>query len=113
MHFVQPMHSSGTIRATRRGPSTPHAVSRGTTGRPVAEASAAMPAAPPGGQRSIGAASSAIAAAYGRQPAWPHFVHWVWGSSASIASTRASSRPAGRRVASKGEGEGGFRRARG
>jgi hypothetical protein len=34
-----------------------------------------MPAAPPGGQRSIDAPSRTIAVAYGRQPPWPHFVH--------------------------------------
>ena len=63
MHFVHPMHSSGTIRATRRGASTPHAGSSGTAGRPVAAASSAIPAAPPGGHLSIGAPSRTIAVA--------------------------------------------------
>jgi hypothetical protein len=63
MHFVQPMHSSATIRAIRRGASVPQAGSSPTTGRPVAAASSAMPATPPGGQRSIGAPSRTIAVA--------------------------------------------------
>jgi hypothetical protein len=118
MHFVQPMHSSATIRATRRGASTPQAGSSGTTGRPVAAESSAMPAAPPGGQRSIGAPSRTIAVAYGRQPPWPHFVHWVWGSSASIASTRVSAASSSRDDAAlegsaERVGTTGFRRARG
>jgi len=61
---VQPMHSSATMRAIRRGCSVPQAGSTvGSTGRPVAVARRTMPSTPPGGQRSIGAPSATIARA--------------------------------------------------
>jgi hypothetical protein len=68
MHLVQPMHSEASMRASRRGASMPQLGSSGSIGWPVSAASAAMPAAPPGGQRLIGTPDSMIAVAYGRHP---------------------------------------------
>ena len=63
MHSVQPMHQASSITASRRGPSRPQAGSSGSTGWPLANASRAMPSTPPGGQRLIAAAPSAMASA--------------------------------------------------
>ena len=49
-----------------------------------------MVTSPPGGHWLMSAAPLAIASAYGRQPAKPHWPHWVCGSSASTWSTTGS-----------------------
>ena len=62
MHSVQPMHQASSTRATASGASSPCAGSSATIARPVSRASAAIVAAPPGGQRLI-ASPPAIASA--------------------------------------------------
>ena len=61
MQIVQPMQRVSSTSATARGACAPHSGSTGVRSRPVSVASAAIVASPPGGQRLIGAPSSAIA----------------------------------------------------
>jgi hypothetical protein len=65
---AQPMQRDSSITATIAGPSLPQLGSRASGSRPSSAASRPMVAAPPGGQRLIGASPTAMARAYGRQP---------------------------------------------
>src|SRR5690349_22129731 len=92
MHLVQPMQSASTMRASVRGFSTPWVGSSASTGVSSNAASLAMPAAPPGGQRLIGASPRAIASAYGRQPWKPHCSHCVCGNRSEEHTSELQSR---------------------
>ena len=83
MHNVQPMQRVSSMTATSSGPGCPHSGLTGFTARPVSPDSAATTASPPGGHRSMSAAPSAIASAYGRQLLYPQRLHCVCGSTAS------------------------------
>jgi hypothetical protein len=63
MHLVQPMQVSSSIMAAVGDSSLPQAGSSGWIALPSREASAAMPSAPPGGQRLISASPAASASA--------------------------------------------------